>query len=232
MSKVTIDKEGLKTLINILIGCWTFFIEESENKNYIKICKEAKIIQSSEVDFNRIIAKLHPKMNNSILHQIKDYSYNFGGKITPEVLWDFFSSGTHIERIIQLFKKHNFKLNNPKILEWLFAHTLIPAYLKESNKVEFEAEYQNGDILINLSGLILPNINIEVDLEKPVFVHFATIIDVNCLEEKAQYFLARQSKNKDFTKACRKIEKIDYKKFLSERNLTTYTRKRFTKLKK
>lgn len=233
MSKVIITKEGLNVLTNILIGCWPFFIEKSENEIYIESCRKAKLkLLSSETDFGKIIAELPPSISNSILHQIREFSYKFESKITPEVLWDFFASDIHIEKIIQLFKTYGFNLSNPKVYEWLVAHTLLPVYIEKPDKKEFKAQYRNGDISISLSGLVLAGPDVRINFEKPAFAHFATITAVDCPEEKAQYFLSRQSKNKDFAKACKQVGKIDYEKFLGEYNLTSYTKERFTKFKK
>ncbi len=107
----------------------------------------------------------------------------------------------------------------------------MPVHLKKSNGKEFKAQYNNGDLSVFLSGLVLPKKNKKIDFEKFALVHCATIIALNCSKEQVQHFLSGQAKNRNFMKACQKVEKIDYRKFPLG-DLTSWTKKRFAKLKK
>lgn len=210
MSENLITSGGLVQLARIFVSCRPLMGKIlTPNQEYL--ISHAKI--GEDVNFHYFKHQL--PLPDDTYDKIMDFARSMGKEsIDENVVWMFFGSGPHFEKISTQINDLKEYLKSGFAKKIYFAHILIPVEITGVDPF-ISAVYRNGKVKVKISHLVSTIKGAEISVGGKYLIHYASII-AECPDKPVEeYLLGAQAKRPDFMGACKFTEKLNYGKFWS-----------------
>lgn len=202
-----ITQEALKAVVMIGSSCRTPSVKKEGNLQYLYRC----VLSGNNFDLVELESRLPQK--TSMYSGINAYAFSLGAnEIDERIVYRFFGSRVHVDFVLDQISVMG--MGGDFSDKFLFAHMLVPVTIISVTADNITAIYENGDIKVYISNLILhPSLSKEIVSEgQSILVHYAVVVGVPPNETK-ECLLKEQALSREFMDACKRIKRIDYQEF-------------------
>lgn len=221
MDKIKINREGRKTLTNLLLSCVLMPTKLSGKQEAVAKLSSfgLELMDLSDLQTDTTKPNYLP-----VIASLQKFALKEGiDVIDSNFLWKFFGGLSHYESVL---KDVEALPGKTKCL-WTVAHMLLPVIVKKRKGEFLDVAYINGSVDLLLENVYISD-HMSVEDNDQILIHYATVVDVDCPKSVCQELLVRQSQFTDFMKAARSLSKVNFRKFFTG-DLTQRTKDIFVK---